>query len=483
MKPLIVIPLAALILAVSGIAAIALSSQPTEANDIAPFETVFATDAAQFGFGGIRTIGTGTITVSGVSGTVTRALLYWQGPTNSTDPAVNAAVTFGGTDITGTNIGVSSDNCWGFDNSQAYRADVTSVVTGNGAYALANFLKADADINGVSLFVFFDDGNDANNRDVVLFDGNDSNVPGNGFDADGWNVSLPGINYTSGTASMDLHVGDGQGFEDADVVLNAATLASGPDVFQGDSVPNGASAGDTNGGLWDVKSYDVTSALTPGDNTLTLTSAYTNDCLSLIVAAVNLPAGAAPNQPAAITLDPATATNTVGEDHTVTATVRDQGDPQAGVDVTFTITDGPNAGDTATDTTVASGEAAFTYTGDGGVGTDTIEACFVQAAPTPTPTPTATPTPTPTPQPPAIIGQPPAQDQLAVAQQQQEVCATATKIWVAAATPVPSPAALPPTGGQPSGSNGALPWPAVAIGALALMSGAAWLAFQRRHAR
>ena len=99
------------------------------------------------------------------------------------------------------------------------------------------------DINGTSLLVFYDDGNDANNRDVVLFDGNDSNVPGNGFDADGWNVSLPGINYTSGTAGMDLHVGDGQSFDDDDIILNGATtLASGPAVFQGDSVPNGASA-------------------------------------------------------------------------------------------------------------------------------------------------------------------------------------------------------------------------------------------------
>ena len=41
---------------------------------------------------------------------------------------------------------------------------------------------------------------------------------------------------------------------------------------------------------------------------------------------------------------------------------------------------GPNAGDTDTDVTDSSGEATFTYTGDGGIGTDFIEATFVDAS-------------------------------------------------------------------------------------------------------
>ena len=58
---------------------------------------------------------------------------------------------------------------------------------------------------------FFDDGDDSNNRDVVLFHGNDSNIA-NPFDADGWDVTLPGINYDTGAARMELHVSDGQTF-------------------------------------------------------------------------------------------------------------------------------------------------------------------------------------------------------------------------------------------------------------------------------
>lgn len=151
------------------------------ANDISQFTTVFGTKVAYAGFGGMRGNGTGSLTVSGVSGTVTHAFLYWHGPTNSADPNANATVGFNGHSITGTNIGFSSDNNWGFENSQAYRADVTSLVTGNGTYSLSNFTKTDssgtvADVNGASLIVFYDDGNTATNRDVVVFEGNDSNM-------------------------------------------------------------------------------------------------------------------------------------------------------------------------------------------------------------------------------------------------------------------------------------------------------------------
>jgi hypothetical protein len=285
------------VMVLAALTAIGLHSRITSANDIAPYQTVFRTDVTAAGYGGMRTIGTGTISLTGVSGTVTQALLYWHGPTDSTSPSANASVTFAGTPITGTNIGFSADNCWDYDNSQAYRADVTSLVTGNGGYSLANFIKQNVEINGASLIVFFDDGNDTNNRDVVLFDGNDSNIE-NSYDADGWNVTLSGINYTSGNASIVLHVSDGQTANDAAVILNGTTPLSAPGaVFQGVSVPNGASAGQTNGGLWDIKSYNVTAELTPGPNTLTLTTGVYpdhGDCLSLVVAAINLPAGAAP---------------------------------------------------------------------------------------------------------------------------------------------------------------------------------------------
>ncbi|GAN32216.1 MAG: hypothetical protein DYG83_12230 [Candidatus Brocadia sp. AMX2] len=83
-----------------------------------------------------------------------------------------------------------------------------------------------------------------------------------------------------------------------------------------------------------------------------------------------------------IQLTPLSATNPLGTDHTVTARVQDgDGNPLAGVVVTFTVVSGPHAGVTGNDTTDASGQATFTYTGTGSTtGTDVIEASFVNDA-------------------------------------------------------------------------------------------------------
>src|SRR3954447_6682768 len=134
------------------------------ANAVTPFTTVFNADVVQFGYGGLRDNGTGTMEVTGITGPVTQAFLYWHGPTNSDQSDANSVVSFGGQTVTGTNIGVGNDNCWAYSNSQAYRADVTSVVTGNGSYGLADFVKNNGAVNanGASLIVFFDDGDPAN---------------------------------------------------------------------------------------------------------------------------------------------------------------------------------------------------------------------------------------------------------------------------------------------------------------------------------
>lgn len=286
------------------------------ANNLVNFATVTNTDFAMFGYGGMSatglpTDGTGTITVSGISGTVHRAVLIWHGPTNSASNAVNAAVTFNGTPITGFAIGTSDSNCWSnFANSRAYQADVTTLVGGNGTYALSNFVKGSypnptADINGVSLLVFYDDGNAANNRDIVVFLGNDSNRP-NAFDSAGWTVTLNGVNYASGAATLRLIIADGQNIIDPEnVSLNATVIYPGGQNFDGITVPNGPAASDPdiNGGLWDHKATSIATSLTPGTNDLTLSSPSVDpavgDCLSLVSTIFDLPPGAAPPSPLA----------------------------------------------------------------------------------------------------------------------------------------------------------------------------------------
>lgn len=288
----------------AGLLASALMMSVAHANIISFFETQRNTDFTSAGVGGLRGTGTGTITLSGISGTVNRVYLYWHGPTNSSDPGFNATITFNGVTITGQNIGFSDDNFWGQANSQAYRADVTALVSGNGAYTIAGLFANNS--NGASLLAFYDDGDDTNNRDVVLFNGNDANFD-NSFDPLGWNIVLNNILYSGGDVGLQLHVSDGQNFgptDDGTLTINGAPFVTGG-IFQGDSTP--ATPGTTvrNGSLWDIKNFDLTALFTLGLNDLTIGLGAINDALSAIVAAINLPAGAAPPDPDPIPVPPA----------------------------------------------------------------------------------------------------------------------------------------------------------------------------------
>ena len=268
---------------------------PAHANVISYYTTVFNTDWASAGTGGLRD-GAGTITVAGVTGAATRSLLYWQGPTNSTDPNAMANIQVNGTPVAGTNIGFSDDNFWSRLNGQAYRANTTAVINGNGAYALSGFNTATTTGNGAATAVFFQDGNSANNRDVVVFNGNDSNFLSD-YDPAGWNFTLSGIHYTSGSAFLTLFVSDGQNFgasDDGTLSINGVTVATGG-IFQGDTLP-GESVG--NGNLFDILHLDITALLSVGNNDLHIVlSDGFSDALSVIGAFIDLPAGAAPPDP------------------------------------------------------------------------------------------------------------------------------------------------------------------------------------------
>jgi hypothetical protein len=74
-------------------------------------------------------------------------------------------------------------------------------------------------------------------------------------------------------------------------------------------------------------------------------------------------------------INPASASNPLGEQHSMTVTVhKADGSVAPGVDVTVEITAGPNAGSTGTFDTDANGMVDVFYRGTGGQGTDTIEA-------------------------------------------------------------------------------------------------------------
>lgn len=255
------------------------------------------TDFVAAGVGGMRNEGIGTLELAGVSGEVTLALLVWHGPSSSNDPEVNANVQFQSEPVEGVNVGTSSSNCWGYLNSHSYYADVTTVVQagGNGDYDLSDFGYAPAgfpgtsNTNGASLLVFFDDGDESNDRNVTVLLGNDSNYFDT-LDPSGWEVSVPSIEYSSGEAQIQLHVADGQVFDDAAVLVNGQEIVAAGSVWQGNTVPSANNGPSGNGSLWDIRSFSLEGILEAGTNDLELSSELDNDCLSLVAAVVDVPA-------------------------------------------------------------------------------------------------------------------------------------------------------------------------------------------------
>jgi hypothetical protein len=274
-------------------------------NELTRFTSVATTAVRSFGIGGLRNLGEGEIVVDGVTGPVTRAYLYWHGPTNSDNAYANDRIRFGPPtrQVTGTPLGFSGDNCWAFDNSQGYRADVTARVPGNGRYQVSDLIKDDGDINanGASLVVFYRSSDQDELGDVFVFDGNDSSA-NNPFDPPGWRATLAGWGELDPTheVSMTLHVADGQSFATGAVYADGQQIIPS-NSFQGDTLPGGT--GPTgNGNLWDIVEADVTDVATGGG--FELTSPHVNDCVSLVVAVVSVRGGLLSVSPAEADLPP-----------------------------------------------------------------------------------------------------------------------------------------------------------------------------------
>jgi cysteine-rich repeat protein len=302
-------PMRACILAaiVSGLALSSLAG----AEPIRRARTFYDTDYKTFGAGGIGRAGTATFDVSGIDGPVHTALLYWhgidQGLAEDASDGVysNAMILFDGRAVTGEALGDATTNCWGTDgSSRAYVADVSAQVTGDGTYTATGMAAgAGHDVNGASLVVLYHDAIQANDRDLVFFEGNDSNVP-EGFPGgdNGWHGTLQGLNYRAGSVLVEMHVADGQAFsDDAPIFTSTAgslTIADEVGLWDGVSVADMGDSRASSGNLWDIHRFDLTSVFgPPGAHTIELSGMSQgdgDDCLGLVLAIIDLPFGTAP---------------------------------------------------------------------------------------------------------------------------------------------------------------------------------------------
>lgn len=276
-----------------------------------------STDVAVAGVGGIGERGppglggAGVIALGGVSGSVQKAWLYWHGIdlekltygfVGGNFDYDEAAIEFEGNNITGTRIaGMGDNNCWGNDTSPnqqtaaLYRADVTALVQarGNGDYVFSGLADgAGHSANGMSLIVYFNDGNPANDLHVRHFEGLKAI----------WNTTFK-VYYQGGPVEAILHVADGQAVYAQNATRWEAlpnypggggsnTIIHSPEhngerLWAGLSVPNMLRPRPPNGnGLWDIQRLSfsgVFGQMRDYDVTVMGGGTAPTDCYSLMV--------------------------------------------------------------------------------------------------------------------------------------------------------------------------------------------------------
>ena len=287
---------------VMGIALLAIS-ETASAKAVTLGRTETNTDYVSSGVCAIGNTGTGTINVSGVTGPIRKAFLYWHGIDNSGvgQQYDNETVTFAGNSVTGISLGDASTNCWGSGGSRSFFADVTNRVSGNGDYSLTGLNgQAGHSGNGASLIVLFDDGDPNNNRDLVFFEGNDSDIFDSGHPEDpaAWSAVLNGITYNGGSVYAQIHAGDGQGSVDAPITFTGSspvTISDDSTLWDGVSVPS-MGQGRQGHGLWDIHTFNISGAFSaPGDYSINFSGMINpGDCHSLVVLMLDLAEGSAP---------------------------------------------------------------------------------------------------------------------------------------------------------------------------------------------
>lgn len=348
---------------------------------------------------GVYTASTGTIQVEKPSSDATVRCAYLATATlgfQSSTTLSNGDVQIDGTGVTWTYTTPSSIN------SKNYWADVTSIVktkldaapAGRVDFTITEMINSYY-IDGSILAVVFDDPEQTVSNTVVLLFGA-QDVDGDTFAislADPLDLDDPNLilDFSLGI-SYSYQVGDSQ-YSQVDVNgIRMTTWAGGEDdggsangrlITAGgldDSNANPADAYATPIGnyRYDDELYDLLPFVETGDTSINVYTLNPSDDDNVFFAALFLGSATAVVGEG-IVLGPVAATNPVGTKHMVTAKVQDDlGNPIAEVEVTFSITSGPNMGTTGSTLTDANGEAKFEYTGNI-PGKDIIVASFTNS--------------------------------------------------------------------------------------------------------
>lgn len=292
---------------------------------------------------------------------------------------------------------ISSWNYWA-EVTSIVKAKIDAAPAGRVDFTITEKSADTYNIDGELLAVIFDDPSQTTDNTVVLLFGA-QDIAGDTFAI---GMAEP-IDLSDPNLVLDLSLGISYGYQTADdqysyVDVNGVRITSwagGEDDASTTPGQNGKLL--TVGGLddsnanpldpnakpvgdfrYDDELYNLIPFVDDGDTTINVWTQNPSTDDNIFFAALYLSTVAVVGE--GILLAPISATNMVGTQHTVTATVQDDlGNPIVGRDVDFAIVSGPHAVIPAvTAPTDTNGEATFTYTGIS-IGTDIIEASFVNS--------------------------------------------------------------------------------------------------------
>lgn len=383
---------------VPGTVAKAIASMEASASATALQPEVTETGLISLSIDGLGTDSSGTIQVEKPAGaTVRGAYMAAADVWGSEDGSLpDGAIQLNGTPVNWS-LHVKLNAIYGGPN-HAW-ADVTSIVKPVVDAAPAGIVDLDVTettyLDGSILAVIFDDPNQTESNTIVLMFGA-QNTTGDTFNvlfSDPIDKSDPnlGMDFSLGIAFSYQAYKTGQ---ESRIDINSQRLTSSAGGEDDGYSSNGGlitvgGVGDSNANPADPNAsanhfddddelYNILSFVNTGDTSMVIDTLNPSNDDSIFFAGLFIKSAVA-IVGEGIILGPTSATNPVGTQHTVTATVQDDnGDPVVGRNVDFSIVSGPHAGLTGSDTTDANGEATFTYTGTS-TGTDTIEASFVNS--------------------------------------------------------------------------------------------------------
>lgn len=249
---------------------------------------------------GLRNNGSGTITVSGIpkKAKVYKAFLYW----NIVDydrAARHKLLLFNGVSVTGTYIGATNQTCWitDYGSSFSYRADVTSLVKGNGSYAIAKVasgLKTGVDpwssapvtplAQGASLVVIYQKSSYPTTQ-VFIWDGA-ANTNSNPYITMGPYTALTN---PVGPVKTTAIVADGQSSSSGPTLSVNYQVVAGSDFDGKDPKKGGGSY--LYGNLWDTSTFNVGSLLSPGGTQVRIEMKGSADCAAWVAQVLSVSSG------------------------------------------------------------------------------------------------------------------------------------------------------------------------------------------------